>query len=144
MGVGSRSGDTGIFYAVLGAGVFCAQMGHGRMAGFWGLRLAIYLAFLSRLGKPARGSIHPMRTPNEDAPAVALLISEFQAVLTVVPVAPSCWQPESCRSARPVEKIGAAIGWSVLRRGRGGLPAQSIRKNLETAARTYRRGLWGY
>src|SRR6266481_3242191 len=100
-----------IFYAVLGPGYSARKWA---MAGFWGLRLAIYLLFSRVLGKPEEGRYIQLRREWKTHLALRFLFFfEFQAVLTVVLSLP--FLLASLNPAAPLgrlEKIGAAI-WLV-------------------------------
>ncbi|HLZ93258.1 MAG TPA: DUF1295 domain-containing protein [Candidatus Acidoferrum sp.] len=136
-----------IFYALLGPGYFARKWAIAAMAGFWGLRLAIYL-FLSRVaGKREEGRYVQLRKEwKTHLPLRFLFFFEFQAVLTVVlsiPFLLACLNPAA--PLRKLEKIGAAI-WlvSICGEAISDYQLNRFRQNPANRGKTYRRGLWGY
>lgn len=136
-----------IFYAVLGPGYSARKWAMAAMAGFWGLRLAIYLLFSRVLGKPEEGRYIQLRREWKTHLALRFLFFfEFQAVLTVVLSLP--FLLASLNPSAPLgrlEKIGAAI-WlvSICGEALADYQLNRFRKNPENRGKTYRRGLWGY
>src|ERR1700731_2491315 len=103
-----------LFYAVEGPGYSARKWAIAAMAGFWGLRLAVYLFFSRVAGKPEEGRYIQLRKEwKTHLPLRFLFFYEFQAVLTVVLSLP--FLLASLNPAAPLgrlEKIGAAI-WLV-------------------------------
>src|SRR6202047_4536551 len=74
-----------IFYAVEGPGYFARKWAMAAMAGFWGLRLSVYLFFSRVIGKPEEGRYMQLRREWEThLPLRFLFFFDFQALLTVV------------------------------------------------------------
>src|ERR1700720_763271 len=136
-----------IFYATRGPGYSARKWAIALMAGFWGLRLAIYLLFSRVLRKPEEGRYVQLRREWKTHLALRFLFFfEFQAVLTVVLSLP--FLLASLNPSSPLgkpEKSGAAI-WRVSICGEAIADYQlnRFRKNPKNRGKTYRRGLWGY
>lgn len=136
-----------IFYAYQGPGYPARKWAMAAMAGFWGLRLAVYLFFSRVLGKPEEGRYVQLRREwKTQLPLRFLFFFEFQALLVVVLSLP--FVLASLNVAAPLgklEKIGAAI-WLVSICGEAVADYQlnRFRKDPANRGRTYRRGLWGY
>src|SRR5258706_13081916 len=60
-----------IFYAVLGPGYSVRKWAMAAMAGFWGLRLAVYLPFFARAWQAGRGALYPIAPRMEDGSCVS-------------------------------------------------------------------------
>jgi steroid 5-alpha reductase family enzyme len=136
-----------IFYAVEGPGYSARKWTIAAMAGFWGLRLAVYLFFSRVVGKPEEGRYIQLRKEwKTHLPLRFLFFFEFQALLTVLlslPFLLACLNPAAPLGT--VEKIGAAF-WLVSICGEAVADYQlnRFRKNPANRGKTYRRGLWGY
>jgi len=136
-----------IFYAYEGPGYPARKWAMAAMAGFWGLRLAVYLFFSRVLGKPEEGRYVQLRREwKTQLPLRFLFFFEFQALLVVVLSLP--FVLASLNVAAPLgklEKIGAAI-WLVSICGEAVADYQlnRFRKDPANRGKTYRRGLWGY
>ncbi len=136
-----------VFYAIEGPGYPARKWAIATMAGFWGLRLAVYLLFSRVVGKPEEGRYVQLRREwKTNLQLRFLFFFEFQALLTVVlslpfllaclnTIAPLGW----------LEKIGAGI-WLVSICGEAVADYQlnRFRKNPANKGKTCRRGLWGY
>jgi len=136
-----------IFYAVEGSGYFARKWAIAAMAGFWGLRLAVYLLFSRVAGKSEEGRYVQLRREwKTNLPLRFLFFFEFQALLTVVLSLPFLLAGLSPGAPLGrLEKIGAAI-WLVSICGEAVADFQlnRFRKNPANKGKTYRRGLWGY
>jgi len=136
-----------IFYAYEGPGYPARKWAMAAMAGFWGLRLAVYLFFSRVLGKPEEGRYVQLRREwKTQLPLRFLFFFEFQALLVVVLSLP--FVLASLNVVAPLgklEKIGAAI-WLVSICGEAVADYQlnRFRKDPANRGKTYRRGLWGY
>src|ERR1700730_18841036 len=136
-----------LFYAVEGPGYSARKWAIAAMAGFWGLRLAVYLFFSRVGGKPEGGRyIKPRKEWKTHLPLRFLFFFEFQALLTVLLSLP--FLLASLNTTAPLvalEKIGAAI-WLISICGEAVADYQlnRFRKNPANRGKTYRRGLWGY
>ena len=136
-----------IFYAVEGPGYAARKWAIAAMAGFWGLRLGVYLLVSRVAGKPEEGRYVQLRREwKTNLPLRFLFFFEFQALLTVGLSLP--FLLASLNTGAPlgrVEKIGAAI-WLVSICGEAVADFQlnRFRKNPANRGKTYRRGLWGY
>jgi steroid 5-alpha reductase family enzyme len=74
-----------IFYAIAGPGYHARKWAIASMAGFWGLRLAIYLLFSRVIGQPEDGRYVQLRKEwQTNLPLRFLFFFEFQALLDVV------------------------------------------------------------
>jgi steroid 5-alpha reductase family enzyme len=136
-----------IFYAAKGPGYPARKWAIALMAGFWGLRLAVYVLFSRVLRKPEEGRYVQLRREWKTHLTLRFLFFfEFQALLTVVLSLPFLLPSlnPAARLGKP-EKIGAAI-WLVSICGEAIADYQlnRFRKNPENRGKTYRRGLWGY
>lgn len=136
-----------IFYALQGPGYYARKWAMASMAGFWGLRLALYL-FVSRVaGKPEEGRYVQLRKEwKTHLPLRFLFFFEFQAVLTVVlslPFLLACLNPAA--PLGKLEKIGAGI-WlvSICGEAISDYQLHRFRRDPANRGKTYRRGLWGY
>jgi steroid 5-alpha reductase family enzyme len=136
-----------IFYGIEGPGYPARKWAIATMAGFWGLRLAVYLLFSRVLGKPEEGRYIQLRREwKTNLPLRFLFFFEFQALLTVVLSLP--FLLSSLNTIAPLgrlEKIGAAI-WLVSICGEAVADFQlnRFRKDPANKGKTCRRGLWGY
>jgi steroid 5-alpha reductase family enzyme len=136
-----------MYYAIEGPGYYPRKWAMASMAGFWGLRLAVYLFSSRVIGKPEEGRYVQLRREWKTHLALRFLFFfEFQALLTVVLSLP--FLVASLNPRAPLgksEKIGAAI-WLVSICGEAIADYQlnRFRKNPENRGKTYRRGLWGY
>lgn len=136
-----------IFYAVAGSGYPARKWAIAAMAGFWGLRLAVYLLFSRVMGKSEEGRYVQLRREwKTNLPLRFLFFFEFQAVLTVVLSLPFLLGGLSTIAPLGrLEKIAAAI-WLVSICGEAVADFQlnRFRKNPANRGKTYRRGLWSY
>jgi len=136
-----------IFYAIEGPGYPARKWAIATMAGFWGVRLAVYLLFSRVVGKPEEGRYVQLRREwKTNLPLRFLFFFEFQALLTVVLSLP--FLLASLNTVAPLgrlEKIGGAI-WLVSICGEAAADFQlnRFRKNPANRGKTCRRGLWGY
>ena len=136
-----------IFYAVEGPGYSARKWAIAAMAGFWGLRLAVYLFFSRVVGKPEEGRYIQLRKEwKTHLPLRFLFFFEFQALLTVLLSLP--FLLASLNTAAPLrmpEKIGAAI-WlvSICGEALADYQLNQFRKNPANMGKTYRSGLWSY
>jgi steroid 5-alpha reductase family enzyme len=136
-----------IFYGIEGPGYPARKWAMAAMAGFWGLRLAVYLLFSRVLGKPEEGRYIQLRREwKTNLPLRFLFFFEFQALLTVVLSLP--FLLTSLNTVAPLgrlEKVGAAI-WLVSICGEAVADSQlnRFRKNPANMGKTCRQGLWGY
>src|SRR5712664_60254 len=103
-----------VFYAIEGPGYSARKWAIAAMAGFWGLRLAVYLLFSRVVGKPEEGRYVQLRREwKTNLPLRFLFFFEFQALLTVVLSLP--FLLASLNTVAPLgrlDKIGAGI-WLV-------------------------------
>src|SRR6266849_6562719 len=135
-----------VFYAIRGPGYPVRKWVIAAMAGFWGLRLALYLLFSRVIGKREEGRYVQLRREwKTNLPLRFLFFFEFQALLTVVLSLP--FLLASLNTIAPLgwlEKIGAGI-WLVSICGEAVADYQlnRFRKNPANKGKTYRRGLWG-
>jgi len=136
-----------VFYAIQGPGYPARKWVIAAMAGFWGLRLALYLLFSRVIGKREEGRYVQLRREwKTHLPLRFLFFFEFQALLTVVLSLPFLL---ACLNTRAglgrLEKIGAAI-WLISICGEAAADFQlnRFRRNSETGGKTYRGGLWRY
>jgi steroid 5-alpha reductase family enzyme len=136
-----------IFYAVEGPGYSARKWAIAAMAGFWGLRLAVYLFFSRVVGKPEEGRYIQLRKEwKTHLPLRFLFFFEFQALLTVLLSLPFLLASlNTAAPLRTLEKIGAAI-WLVSICGEAVADYQlnRFRKNPANGGKTYRGGLWAY
>ncbi len=136
-----------VFYAIEGPGYSARKWAIATMAGFWGLRLAMYLFFSRVLAKPEEGRYVQLRREwKTNLQLRFLFFFEFQALLTVVLSLP--FLLASLNTIAPLgwlEKIGAGI-WLVSICGEAVADYQlnRFRKNPANKGKTCRRGLWGY
>src|SRR6202023_2974935 len=136
-----------LFYAVEGPGYSARKWAIAAMAGFWGLRLAVYLFFSRVVGKPEEGRYIQLRKEwKTHLPLRFLFFFEFQALLTVLLSLP--FLLASLTTTAPLgmlEKSGATV-WLVSICGEAVADYQlnRFRKNPANRGKTYRRGLWGY
>src|SRR2546423_5677828 len=100
-----------IFYAAAGPGYSGRKWAMASMAGFWGLRLAVYLLFSRVIGKPEEGRYVQLRKEWRTHLALRFLFFfEFQALLEVVlslPFLLVCLNTHAPLGT--VEKVGATI-----------------------------------
>jgi steroid 5-alpha reductase family enzyme len=136
-----------IFYAMQGPGYPVRKWLMAAMAGFWGLRLAVYLFFSRVVGKPEDGRYVQLRREwKTQLPLRFLFFFEFQALLDVILSLPFLLASLNPRpSLGKVEEIGVAI-WLVSICGEAVADYQlnRFRKNPENKGKTYRSGLWSY
>jgi steroid 5-alpha reductase family enzyme len=136
-----------IFYAIKGPGYAPRKWAIAAMAGFWGLRLAVYLLFSRVAGKPEEGRYVQLRREwKTHLPLRFLFFFEFQAVLDVTLSLPFLLASLNTRpSLGKVEKIGVVI-WLVSICGEAVADYQlnRFRKNPANRGKTYRSGLWSY
>ena len=136
-----------IFYARNAPGYPARRWAMASMAGFWGVRLAIYLLFSRVLGKPEEGRYVQLRREwKTNLPLRFLFFFEFQAVLAVVLSLP--FLLASLNAHAPLgtaEKMGAGI-WLVSMCGEAAADFQlyRFRRNPASKGKTYRAGLWRY
>src|SRR5258708_15663670 len=98
-----------IFYAVGGPGYSARKWAIAAMAGFWGLRLAVYLFFSRVVGKPEEGRYIQLRKEwKTHLPLRFLFFFEFQALLTVLlslPFLLACLNPGNDRSEEHTSEL---------------------------------------
>jgi steroid 5-alpha reductase family enzyme len=137
----------GIFYAWAGPGYYARKWAIATMAGFWGLRLALYLLFSRVIGRPEEGRYLQLREEWRTHLALRFLFFfEFQALLDVVlslPFLLACLNPRAPLGV--LEKLGAGI-WLVSMFGEAiaDYQLQRFRRNPANRGKTYRDGLWRY
>jgi steroid 5-alpha reductase family enzyme len=137
----------GIFYAWAGPGYPARKWAIATMAGFWGLRLSIYLLFSRVIGKPEEGRYLELRQDWRTHLSLRFLFFfEFQALLDVVLSLPFLL---ACLDTRaPLgfpEKLGAGI-WLISMVGEALADYQlhQFKKNPANQGKTFRGGLWKY
>jgi steroid 5-alpha reductase family enzyme len=140
-------GILALFYAQAAPGYAARKWAIASMAGFWGLRLAVYLLFSRVIGKPEEGRYVQLRKEwKTNLPLRFLFFFEFQALLDVVLSAPFLFAClNTCAPLGPPEKIGAAI-WLIGILGEAFADQQlnSFKKDAENKGKTFREGLWKY
>jgi steroid 5-alpha reductase family enzyme len=136
-----------IFYAAEGPGYYARRWAIASMAGFWGLRLSVYLLFSRVIGKREEGRYIQLRREwRTHLPLRFLFFFEFQALLTVVLSSPFLLASLNPRAPLgKIEKIGAGI-WLVSICGEAIADYQlnRFRKEPGNKGKTYRAGLWSY
>lgn len=136
-----------IYYAVAGSGYPARKWAIASMAGFWGLRLAVYLLLARVIGHPEEGRYVQLRKEwKKNLVPRFLFFFEFQALLVVVlslPFLLSCLNTRAPLGA--LEKIGAGI-WlvSIIGEAIADQQLNAFRKKPENKGKTYREGLWKY
>jgi steroid 5-alpha reductase family enzyme len=136
-----------IFYAIAAPGYGPRKWAIASMAGFWGLRLAVYLLFARVIGQIEEGRYLQLRKEwRTYLPLRFLFFFEFQALLDVVlslPFLLACVNVNAPLSA--IEKIGAGI-WLVAIIGEAiaDLQLDKFKKDPANKGRTFRGGLWKY
>jgi steroid 5-alpha reductase family enzyme len=136
-----------VFYAWAGPGYPARKYAIACMAGFWGLRLAIYLLFARVIGHPEEGRYVQLRRDwKTNLPLRFLFFFEFQALLDVLlsfPFLLACLNPVGPLGA--VEKIAAGL-WLLAMIGEAiaDLQLDHFKKNPANSGKTCRAGLWNY
>jgi len=136
-----------IFYANAGPGYPARKYAIACMAGFWGLRLAVYLLFARIIGKPEEGRYVQLRQDWKTNLALRFLFFfEFQALLVValsLPFLLACLNPDAPLHA--IEKTAAGI-WLLAMIGEAiaDWQLENFKKNPANKGKTCRAGLWNY
>jgi steroid 5-alpha reductase family enzyme len=137
----------GVWYAWAGPGYSARKWAIATMAGFWGLRLGIYLLFARVIGHPEEGRYVQLRQEwKTNLPVRFLFFFEFQALLDVVlslPFLLACLNTQAPLGI--LEKTGAGI-WVVAIAGESLADWQldAFKKNKANRGKTCRAGLWKY
>jgi steroid 5-alpha reductase family enzyme len=136
-----------IFYAVAGPGYHARKYAVATMAGFWGLRLAVYLLFSRVIGKPEEGRYVQLRKDWKTNLALRFLFFfEFQALLVValsIPFLLACLNPDAPLHA--IEKAAAGL-WLLAMIGEAiaDWQLENFKKNPANKGKTCRAGFWNY
>jgi steroid 5-alpha reductase family enzyme len=140
-------GILAIYYALAGPGYPARKWAIASMAGFWGLRLAVYLLFARVIGHPEEGRYVQLRKEWKNHLALRFLFFfEFQALLDAVLSIPFLI---ACLDTRAplgrAEKIGAGI-WlvSIAAEAIADLQLSAFKKSPANKGKTCRQGLWKY
>ncbi len=135
------------YYAAVGPGYSARRWAIAAMAGFWGLRLALYLLLARVIGHPEEGRYAQLRKEWKKNLALRFLFFfEFQALLDVLLSVPFLL---ACVDARAplgfLEKFGAGI-WLIAMIGEAAADQQlnAFKKNPENKGKACRAGLWKY
>jgi steroid 5-alpha reductase family enzyme len=135
------------WYAWAGPGYPARKWAIAVMAGFWGLRLGMYLLFARVIGHPEEGRYVQLRLEwKTNLPLRFLFFFEFQALLDVVLSLPFLFACLDTRAPLGIlEKIGAGI-WLVAIAGEALADWQldAFKKNPANRGKTCRVGLWKY
>ncbi len=136
-----------LWYAWAGPGYHARKWAIASMAGFWGLRLGIYLLFARVIGHEEEGRYVQLRGEwKTNLPLRFLVFFEFQALLDVVLSLPFLL---ACLDTRAplgfLEKLGAGI-WLVAILGESLADRQldTFKKNSANRGKTCQAGLWKY
>src|SRR5215470_5389718 len=136
-----------LWYAWAGPGYHARKWAIASMAGFWGLRLGLYLLFARVIGREEEGRYVQLRKEWKTNLALRFLFFfEFQALLDVVlslPFLLVCMNPRAPLGW--IEKTGAGI-WLIAIIGEAFADQQlnSFKKNPANKGKTFRGGLWKY
>jgi len=136
-----------VYYAAAAHGYPTRRLVIALMAGFWGLRLGVYLLFTRVIGVAEEGRYVQLRQEWKSNVALRFLFFfEFQAVLDValsVPFLIACIDPRMPLGV--AEKVGAGI-WLLGMCGEAIADAQlnAFKKNPANKGKTCRAGLWKY
>jgi len=136
-----------IFYAAAGPGYPARKYAMACMAGFWGLRLAIYLLFARIIGKPEEGRYVQLRRDWKTNLALRFLFFfEFQALLDValsLPFLLACLNPDAPLHA--IEKIAAGL-WliAMICEAIADMQLDKFKKDPANKGKTCRAGFWNY
>jgi steroid 5-alpha reductase family enzyme len=135
------------WYAWAGPGYPARKWAIATMAGFWGLRLGLYLLFARVIGQPEEGRYVQLRKEwKTNLPVRFLFFFEFQALLDVVLSLPFLFACLDTRAPLGIlEKIGAGI-WLAAIAGEALADWQldAFKKNPANRGKTCRAGLWKY
>jgi steroid 5-alpha reductase family enzyme len=140
-------GILAIFYALAGPGYHARKWAMASMAGFWGLRLAVYLLFSRVIGHPEEGRYVQLRKEWKTNLALRFLFFfEFQALLDVVlslPFLLVCMNTDA--PLITIEKVGAGI-WlvGILGEALADWQLNKFKNNPANKGKTFRGGLWRY
>jgi steroid 5-alpha reductase family enzyme len=134
-------------YAAFGPGYSARRWAIAAMAGFWGLRLAVYLLFARVAGHPEEGRYLQLRREWKNNLALRFLFFfEFQALLDVVLSLPFLL---ACLDTRAplgfLEKFAAGL-WlvSMIAEAVADQQLNAFKKKPENQGKTCRDGLWKY
>jgi steroid 5-alpha reductase family enzyme len=136
-----------IYYALAGPGYHARKWAIASMAGFWGLRLAVYLLFARVIGHREEGRYVQLRKDwQTNLPLRFLFFFEFQALLDVLlslPFLLACMNTKAPLGT--IEKLSAGI-WliSILGEAVSDLQLNAFKKNPANKGKTYRGGLWRF
>jgi steroid 5-alpha reductase family enzyme len=135
------------WYAWAGSGYPARKWAIAAMAGFWGLRLGLYLLFARVIGQPEEGRYVQLRTEwKTNLPVRFLFFFEFQALLDVVLSLPFLFACLDTRAPLGIaEKIGAGI-WLAAIAGEtlADWQLDAFKKNPANRGKTCSAGLWKY
>src|SRR5215470_7392431 len=136
-----------LWYAWAGPGYHARKWAIASMAGFWGLRLGIYLLFARVIGHKEEGRYVQLRREwKANLPRRFLFFFELQALLDVVlslPFLLACLDTRA--SLGFLEKLGAGI-WVVAILGESLADRQldTFKKDPTNRGKTCQAGLWKY
>jgi steroid 5-alpha reductase family enzyme len=140
-------GILAVYYAAAGPGYSARRWAIASMAGFWGLRLAVYLLFARVLGHPEEGRYIQLRKEWKNNLALRFLFFfEFQALLDVVLSLPFLLACLDTRAALGLlEKFAAGL-WlvSMIAEAIADHQLNAFKKKPENQGKTCRDGLWKY
>jgi steroid 5-alpha reductase family enzyme len=140
-------GILAVYYAAFGPGYSARRWAIAAMAGFWGLRLAVYLLFARVAGHPEEGRYLQLRKEWKNNLALRFLFFfEFQALLDVVlslPFLLACLDPRAPLGV--LEKFAAGL-WlvSMIAEAVADQQLNAFKKKPENQGKTCRDGLWKY
>jgi steroid 5-alpha reductase family enzyme len=136
-----------LWYAWAGPGYHARRWAIASMAGFWGLRLGLYLLFARVIGREEEGRYVQLRKEwKTQLPLRFLFFFEFQALLDVVLSLPFLL---ACLDLRVplgfLEKVGAGI-WLIAIAGEALADRQldRFKRDPRNRGRTCQAGLWKY
>ena len=136
-----------LWYAWAGPGYHARKWAIAAMAGFWGLRLGLYLLFARVIGHEEEGRYVQLRQDwKTNLPLRFLFFFEFQALLDVVLSLPFLL---ACLDSRAplgfLEKTGAGL-WLIAILGESLADRQldAFKKNPVNRGKTCQAGLWRY
>jgi len=136
-----------LWYAWAGPGYHARKWAIASMAGFWGLRLGLYLLFARVIGREEEGRYVQLRKEwKTQLPLRFLFFFEFQALLDVVlslPFLLACLN--LCAPLGILEKVGAGI-WLIAIAGEALADRQldRFKRDPRNRGRTCQAGLWKY
>jgi steroid 5-alpha reductase family enzyme len=140
-------GILAVCYAAFGPGYSVRRWAIAAMAGFWGLRLAVYLLFARVAGHPEEGRYLQLRKEWKNHLALRFLFFfEFQALLDVVLSLPFLLACLDTRAPLGVLEKSAAGLWlvSMIAEAVADQQLNAFKKKPENQGKTCRDGLWKY